>query len=230
MDKIQIIEKLFYYIVTYSYLLLPLCFIWCGNKKKDLIPIVLALYGIICFFFLEYYDTFPKEIRKYLKTFYTFFEYSIFTIVIWYSLKSKKARQFILIASLAFLGFQLIYLFSGKVKRLDTVPVGIETILLITYVVYFFYQYYKTISTSYIYNHYIFWIAVGILIYLGGSFFFYILINHLSEDQINTFGTLTYLAEIIKNILFVIALVVYVKFPVEKNEKKQSHIPYLDMI
>jgi len=82
----------------------------------------------------------------------------------------------------------------------------------------------------FIYNHYCFWLAVGILIYLGGSFFFYILIDHLTREQVNTFGNLTFLAEVLKNILFLAAIFIYARYPISKQDKNSSSVPYLDMI
>jgi hypothetical protein len=110
------------------------------------------------------------------------------------------------------------------------VPIGIETILLLIYIIYFFYTFSKRLNSLYIYNHYVFWIAVGILIYLGGSFFFFILIEHLTKEQVDAFGNLTYLAEIIKNILFGLALFIYSRYPFEKPEKNNTSVPFLDMI
>ncbi|MBK5269418.1 MAG: hypothetical protein JJE22_00260 [Bacteroidia bacterium] len=114
-------------------------------------------------------------------------------------------------------------------KGLDTIPIGIETILILTYIIYFFYEFSKDTRNLYIYNHYCFWIAVGILIYLGGSFFFFILFNQLSNDQIATFGNITYLAEIIKNILFSLSIFIYQRYTLENTKEKTSSLPYLDM-
>ncbi len=229
--KIQAIEKLFYYIVTFSYLLLPLCFLLIGNKKKDAIPIVIALYGIICFCFLIAWKLYiPKEISHYFQTSYTYFEYAVFTYIFWVNLRKDKIRWLLIISSALFFVFQLFYVLNTKAKGLDSVPIGIETILILIYIIYFFYTFSKRLSSFYIYNHYVFWIAVGILIYLGGSFFFFILFEQLSTDQIADFGILTYGAETIKNILFTLALFVYNRHPYE-NQKKNSHsLPYLDMI
>lgn len=79
-----------------------------------------------------------------------------------------------------------------------------------------------------IYNKYIFWINVGIMIYLGGAFFFYILIDHLPEDQVTTFSILANCAEILKNILFLIAVYVFIKFPMKDKETKEMSVPFLD--
>lgn len=56
------------------------------------------------------------------------------------------------------------------------------------------------------------------------------MINELSKDEIKAFGNLTYLAEIIKNILFCISVLIFSKYPIEKVKEKKDSIPYLDMI
>lgn len=229
-NKSKVIEKLFYYIVTYSYLLLPLFFIISHSKKRDFIPSLLAIYGVMCFLFLLFYSDIPKDLRQYFKTAYTFFEYAVFTAVFWVNIRQAKVKHLIVVVSILFFAFQIFYLVTGKVRRLDSIPIAIETILLLIYILYFFYQFSKDLSTAYIYNHYGFWVAVGVLIYLGGSFFFFILIDHLDRDEVIAFGNITYVAEIIKNILFATAIYIYAKHPFKTKPVKQVHIPYLDTI
>jgi hypothetical protein len=129
-----------------------------------------------------------------------------------------------------FIVFQIAFVTSTTHKRLDSVPIGIETILLFVYIFYFFYEFSRYIKDTFIYNHYTFWIAVGILIYLGGSFFFFILVNELDKKQRDDFGTLTYVAEIIKNLLFAFSIYMYKKVPHNKTHKLSKKIPNLDMI
>lgn len=218
------------HIVYFSYLILPLGFFLSKCSKKDIVPVTIAGYGIVFFCLLQLYQYLPKETKTFYQSFYTFFEYSLFGFFFWKNINSKKLRSAIIITSILFLIFQVIYVSTIKVKRLDTVPIGIETILIFIYIFFFFYEFSKTLNGSYIYNHYCFWISVGVLIYLGGSFFFYILIDHLTRDQVETFGNLTYLSEVIKNILFTLAIFIYVKYPFKPNNQKTSSVPYLDMI
>jgi hypothetical protein len=229
--KIQTIEKLFFYIVAGSYLLIPLGVILFNKKNKGSIPYFLGSYGIVFFAFLLTYNFLPKdkELHKLVQLFYTFLEYSFFAFVFYTNVKSRKFRQLILITSILFFSFLVIYYFKSKHLRLDSVPIGIETILTLIYISYFFYETFKRTTDFYVYNHYCFWISIGILIYLGGSFFFFILINDLTYDEVNTFGNMTYIAEIIKNILFSVAIFIYNKHPLKTNNSKQT-VPYLDMI
>jgi hypothetical protein len=129
-----------------------------------------------------------------------------------------------------FYTFQIFFVNSVSFKRLDSIPIGIETILLFIYIFYFFFEFSKQVKDVFIYNHYTFWIAVGIMLYLGGSFFFYILINHLDQSEVDKFGNLTYVAEVIKNLLFALSLFMYKKFPVHKIQTRPKNIPNLDMI
>ncbi|HEY9705990.1 MAG TPA: hypothetical protein V6C58_26380 [Allocoleopsis sp.] len=146
------------------------------------------------------------------------------------NLYSKKIRTAIIFLSAGFFAFLVFYYFKSKLIRLDSIPIAIETILLLTYIVFFFYEYLKKETTLYINNHYCFWLAFGILIYLGGSFFFYLSINHLNQAEVDTFGKITFIIEIIKNLLFSLSIVVYYKYHsfTEKTEPKLN-IPFLDM-
>lgn len=234
MDKIQIIEELFYYIVAFSYLILPSILFFLKNKKKESFPITLLVYGLICFIFLFFYKYYENDItrttKQYLFSVYTFFEYAAFAFIFWLSIRSKKLKRLIVIFSVSFFVFLIIYITTSKIQRLDSVPIGIETILILIYVFFFFYEFSRNMTSTYIYNHYCFWIAVGVLIYLGGSLFFYLSINQLSTEEVNLFGNFTFLAEVIKNILFALSLFMYARNSHNKPENKSDSVPFLDMI
>jgi hypothetical protein len=139
-------------------------------------------------------------------------------------------RKIIIFISILFILFQVFYVTTIAQKRLDSIPIGIETIFIFIYIFYFFYEFSKNTKGVFIYNHYTFWIAVGSMIYLGGSFFFYILINNLHQDEVDKFGNMTYVAEIIKNLLFALSIYMYKKFPINKTHNIPKNIPNLDMI
>lgn len=230
MEKSKVIEKLFSHIVTYSYLIIPLFLLFSKPRRKDIIPISLGVYAIVCFLLLQIFEVLPLNTRKYYFAFYTTFEYSSFAFLFWKNITNKVFKRLIITLSIFFLLFEAGYIFFANPKNLDSVPIGIETILILLFVFFFFYDFARTSGGIFIYHHHCFWLSVGILIYLGGSFFFYILFYHLTKEQINTFGNVTYLAEIIKNIFFVTAIYIYVRNPVNKQNDKKASIPYLDMI
>lgn len=219
-----------YYIVTYSYLILPVAFFLFKNKSKVIVPTTIAIYGIFCFsFLLIFQDYLPDYYKKYFQVGYTFLEYFFFAFIFWYNIRNKSFKTFMVVASILFLLFQVFFITTSSFKRLDSIPIGIETILIFIYIFFFFYEFSKNAKDIFIYNHFTFWIAVGILLYLGGSFFFYMLISNLEENDVTTFGNMTYVAEIIKNLLFAFSIFMYKKYPVNKSHNHLKNIPNLDM-
>ena len=227
MDKIQSIEKLFFLIVTYSYLILPVLFLIFFRKTRN--PIVIALYGIVFFILLVLSNSIPNnsfQLQKLFSNLYTLLEYLFFSILILVEIKNIKTKKLILFLSVGFVVFQTIYFLTYHQPKLDAVPIGVETILLFIFIFLFFYQFIKSSEPEFVYNHPCFWISVGILIYLGGTFFFNILANHISSEQIDKYWFLTYIADIIKNLLFALALFMYKRQPIINF--KTEKIPDLD--
>ncbi|MCY7310015.1 MAG: hypothetical protein LH619_04485, partial [Chitinophagaceae bacterium] len=176
--------------------------------------------------FLHFYFDIPKSLRKLQQTVYTFLEYSFFTYIFWINIRHVKLRKVILLFSFLFLCFEIFYFLLSENQRIDSVPVGIETILILIYTFIYFQQYFNENRTTYIYNDPNFWIVVGILIYLTSSFFFNILANQVSKE----YWYVTFIPEIIKNILFSISIIKY-KEQIKSNSKnKSSDVPYLDLI
>lgn len=139
-----------------------------------------------------------------------------------------RVRKLLIILSAAFSIFQIIYFFAEKFKRIDSLPIGIETILILVYIFYFFYEQLREPKDKHLSESHYFWAATGILIYLSGSFFMNILANAMEQDQITKYWFLTYIADIFKNILLAIGLLVLAKHaPTQEQVKK--NIPYLDM-
>ena len=231
MDKIQNIEKLFLYILTYSYLLLPIVFLFLKNKKGNS-PKVVAIYGALFFtllFLANPYNSFiPRPYLRLFQLIYTFCEYFFFTYLILQNISNRKFKIFILTCSAIFVGFLILEYTAKKSGHLDSIPVGIESILIFVYISFYFYENFKNSNSEYIYNDPFFWLCIGMLVYLGGTFFFNILVNHIDETQIDKYWFLTYIAEIIKNIFFSISLLFFERhFNREKTVSKS--VPYLDL-
>ena len=227
MDKIQSIEKLFEHIVIYSYLLLPISFLFTlRNTRID--NLIIGIYGVLFFFLLFFFWDIPLEMRKLYATFYTFLEYTFFATLFYLNISSKNFRRFIIFISCGFVLFQIVYYLKVPFGRTDSIPIGVESILIFIYIFYFFYEQFNSAREKYIYNHPCFWICLGLLIYLGGSFFINILANHLSLEEFENYWYLNYIADTIKTLLFVVAIFLFAKNP-SKNHNTRN-IPYLDMI
>lgn len=228
MDKIQTIEKLFYFVVVYSYLILPLLYLFQSIKKRELIT--LAIYGVLFFILLSIYDFLPSRNWRILYIcLYTYIEYSIFAYLISLSINSKTFKRIILFASIAFLIFQTLFYLFADFKRLDSIPVGIETILIIVYTAFYFYHHFKISTDRYIYSLPSFWVIIGILLYLGFTFFFNILVNHV-DDKLKEAWYLTYLPEILKNVFFALSMLMLTKETTKTSGSNEKKVPFLDMI
>lgn len=228
MDKIQIIEKLFSYLLNYSYLLLPLFFLF-QKKKNRAILVLLAVYGILFFLFFYFFDDIPRSYRKLQQTILTTLEYSFFAFFILDGITVKRSRQIIIICSALFILFQILYHFKSRLGRVDSIAVGVETILIFVYASLYFYQYFKQRTNSFIATEPHFWIIVGVLLYLGSTFFFNILVNHVNYNQVKAIWHFTFIPEILKNIFFVVAMF-YFQTSRVKTTKTSSTVPNLDMV
>ncbi|HEY6502556.1 MAG TPA: hypothetical protein VIZ28_01155 [Chitinophagaceae bacterium] len=191
----------------------------------------LIIYFSVFFLLNFYFDEIKLELGKKLYYFlYTFFEYSTFAYILWKFIDNKKFRTLIVVCSIAFTSF-LIFFFSTirLIRTVDSVPIGVETILIFLYIFYFFYQYFKNTTIS-ILNDHSFWLVTGILAYLGSTFFFNILADNINRVEFERYWYLTYLGDIIKNILSAVAVILYAKNPDVRKDQKPSSVPYLDMI
>jgi len=129
--------------------------------------------------------------------------------------------------SFCFVTFQIIFLLLFDSNRLDSVPVGVESILVFVYIFLFFLEEMKYSRTTYIYHHHCFWISVGLLFYLGGSFFINILADSFTNEEFQKYWYLNYIADTIKTFLFATSFLFIGK---KSNARSTSTVPYLDMI
>ena len=189
---------------------------------------LLGLYGLIfcSILTLNFYQLLPAN--SLYDTVYTFLEYSFFTAILWNNVATNKFRVVILICSLLFISAQVITFTISKTD-LDSIPIGIETILIFVYIIFFFYQNFRNNYDQYIYDHHCFWISIGMLIYLGGTFFFNLLANHIDPVQIDRYWYLTHIADIIKNLFFCVAIIVYDRSKSKERLYHHSSVPYLDL-
>lgn len=147
-----------------------------------------------------------SKVGYYLYALYTIIEYCVFAYFILYNLQKKLPKKMIVYASVAFIAFNIYHTLYSKPRGLDSVPIAIETILIFLYCFYYLYVQMSEIEEIFIYNTYQFWIIIGIMVYLGGSFFIYISANVAPSKTLHQFWFLTYVFYIVKNIFFAIGI------------------------
>ena len=138
---------------------------------------------------------------------FTIIEYSLFSLLLFLEIQNKTAKRIILLFTGLFY-FIAIYNYSKSSPHFDSINVTIESILVISYSIYFFFEQINIPRVTFIYSLPQFWIVSGILIYLASTFFLFMQADALSQAEKEGFWIIAILGQIIKNILFVIAFLI----------------------
>ena len=180
----------------------------------------LICYSISIFIFLFFDLPIKKSLQNAI---YTITEFSFFALLIYQQLKNKRNKAILAIFSILFIAIQIVHYLTVKRVRLDSIPIAVETIFIFFFILIYFHELLKS-SIPVLSKNYFLWIAIGILIYLGGSFFIYILANNVDYKELDQFWFITYIVELIKNALFVVAMILFAKNQSDKQQTS-SHKP-----
>jgi len=214
-----------YYILVYSFLVPIIVYLVLLKRITDKRILVLVFYSIAIFTFL-FFDPPLKQSLK--NAIYTIIEFSFFALLIFQQLKNRNNKTLLLVLSVLFIAIQIIHFLTVKKTRLDSIPIAIETIFIFFFIFLYFQELLKN-SNPILSKNYFLWIAIGILIYLGGSFFIYILANNLEYKELIQFWFITYIVELIKNALFIVAMILFAKNRSDnKQSSSQNPLPNLD--
>lgn len=201
--------SLFYYGVFISDLVV-LTFVTTLLVKKTKSPVVVlcGLHSLLNSLSITFGVLYPRQYTYNLAIF-TISEYLIFSSLVLLFVSTEKWRRIIKIASPIFLLFVAVLFFSSGKNKIDSIAIGIETILVFVFAFSYFHEEMNDISGTFVYNKHSFWIISGILLYLGGSFFMYVFANQVERSFLEQFWFLTYIFYIIKSIFFLIGLVLF---------------------
>jgi hypothetical protein len=199
-----------------------------GKVKQEKAFLAIALYCLIdsILNLTSKYVGLGFTLRLYIWSTFTFVEYLIFTLIIWQSIKNLSIKRMIIYASAAFIVFTTIYNIATNFRRIDSIPIGVETILILVFSFYFLYEQMNDTSSLFIYSKYQFWIIIGFMIYLAGSFFVFILANFMGAGLLQQYWIMTNAIYAIMIVLFAISFFVY-----DKGNKTNIHKnlrPYLN--
>ena len=128
-----------------------------------------------------------------------------------------------MIISIFFVIFTTAYNIYTNFRSYDSIPIGIETILIFLFSFYYMYEETNDPTNIFLLSKFSFWVIIGFLIYLSGSFFFFIFANGMGEDLLYEYWFITNGFYSVMNVMFIIA--VYNKSKESINTKKVK--PYL---
>jgi hypothetical protein len=202
------IENLFIYVSAGSDLAIILFFLAYIKKVRRATGLwMIVIYCATSLISNYIDDNYLTEKYEYIFYYlFTLLEYLIFSSFLYLSISSPGFRKLIIGMSVVFMIFAIGYLTFVPPHKIDSVSIGIETILIILYSFWFLYEQMNNTSNLFIYNKYEFWVITGLLIYLAGSFFIYIYANQMDHKFLINYWYLTNVFYIIKNLFFGLAI------------------------
>jgi hypothetical protein len=222
------IEDLFYFIhLSVDFILLFLFLILVKNKKKALPLFLISIYVFLDSLLNIFDAEFSRGLYQYVWSAFTLVEYSIFSYIILSTIRKPHIKKSIVYISVLFIVFSIIYNIATNFKRFDSIPIGVETILILLFSFYYLYEQMNDTTSLFIYSKYQFWIIIGFMIYLSGSFFIYIFASGLNRSDsilLSQYWMFTNGFYFLMIILFSISLFVYKK---SKRNNSINFRPYL---
>ena len=224
------IESLFYWNLFITDILFILLFFIYFKRSKTFRPIwLIFIYTFINLTINSIVEFFPfinKKGMYLLYSSFTFIEFALFTGFIILFIKNAFYKKIMIALSILFSIFLPFYYSNAIQGSIDSVPIGIETLFILLFDFYYFYEQMNDMDNHYIYYRYHFWIIIGMMLYLAGSFFIYIFANHVDIETQNQFWFLTYFFYVVKNIFFIIGIINYSKRL--KSQSIKDLYPYLN--
>jgi hypothetical protein len=206
------IENLFIYSATYTALLpVILFFLLLHRTAKSRLIIIIITYSF-CEFTTNIISFYLRDLDVLkLYAIFTIIEYLLFALYFYFVINNKAIKKLIIFSSGCFIFFSIIYALTIQNKTLDTVPIGIETLLILTFSFYYLYEQMEESSQILIYHRFSFWIVAGIMIYLGGSLFIYLYANEVDQQTRHEYWIFQNAFTIIKNLFFTISQIVFIR-------------------
>lgn len=146
-----------------------------------------------------------------LRELYTLFEAAAFISFLFTQIINKAVRKAVFLIGILFLALFAVFIYFEY--PIDSVAIGIETIIILVFSFYFLYERTNDTETLYIYSTFQFWVVIGMILYLGGSLFIYVFASNLSQEERISYWIITNILSILKNIFFAIAILVNSKPP-----------------
>jgi hypothetical protein len=189
---------------------------------------------LYCSFFFVYnllFDKLETTLGSRIYYFiYTVLEFSTFTFLILKAEQSYKFQVATKISWILFLLFCVSIMIIKGIERMDTYEIALETVIVLILIIYFFYLRFKQVDEQYLYQNPHFWLMTGMLVYLGFTYFFNILVNHVDNEVIKNYYHYSYIGDIIKNALFAVALIQIPRQNTVEGHTRSFYAPNLDLI
>ncbi len=156
---------------------------------------------------------------------FTVIEFICFGLFFYFILKRNKLRRALLFAIFAIASFLVANIFFQFIKseNLDSVAVTVQGLFIMPLALVYYFEQIKNPDSLFIYGTPNFWIVTGILLYLAGTFFIFILSENLTVKELDYYWPINYVFNTIKNLMFGLALYMYNKKHDHKEKDNSLH-------
>jgi hypothetical protein len=199
-------------LISYFSGILPILvfLIFIFKMKKDEVWVIFfyCLYSFANDSLIIYRSNHSLKFSVFLYIF-TLLEYLFFSFILYSFLHNTFFKRLIIVLSIVFTIFCLYNILFGRFSKFDSYQASIESILVISYCIFFLYEEMSNPQIPIIYSSFKFWFIIGALVYLSATFFLFIYASDLPDQTrqqywiINTFGN------ILKNLFFSISFLMY---------------------
>jgi len=198
-------------IIAFSYILPIVCFlVFClKNTKKELwvifFYIILSL-GFDFFRFLLHLEN--ETVYSIVNGIFTICEYTIFAYFFFTVINTPITKKILAIVSIImFLLIVIIFISSNK-RNFDSASASIESITIIVFSLIYLFRQINQPQEHFIFLSPNFWVVLGILIYMSGTLFLFIMASNLSDTELQKYWIIINISNAITNIIFCIAFLV----------------------
>lgn len=160
----------------------------------------------------------------YLFLLFTIVEYSFFCYFIHAALPPGLVKKSIIFIWISFLLVAFIdYFLVNNGQEWDSLPSGIESIIIILLCIYYLFTQIKGSISLLIYSTFNFWVVITFLFYFSGTFFLYIMTESMRENA--DFQKQYFIINIVFNILKNILLAIAMTMRLNNNKEKEVQSP-----
>lgn len=207
----QIVGSFLENISYFSHLLPLVIFLLFIKRNKEIWARVIFIYIIYSFLndnLLLYVDPDKEKVTYILLIAYTVAEYSLFSFFFLKILENRKIKRVILVCSILFYFFIFFYFLAHRGGVFDTISASIESILILIYCIFYFFEQLNKVQNIFIYQTSAFWFVIGFMVYLSANFFLFIQVSSLSQNVRDSFWNINLFSNVLKNIFFTIAFLI----------------------
>lgn len=190
------------------------------KEKAIWIIFIYIFYSFSTDLILFYWDQIgelPETVNRNLSSLFTVVEFVCFGLFFYFTLKRKNLRNLVLSGIVIIASFLIANIFFQFIKfeNLDSIPITVQGLFIMPLALVYYFEQIKNPDALFIYGTPNFWIVTGILIYLAGTFFIFILSENLTEKELDYYWPINYFFNTIKNLMFGLAFYMY--------SRKQNH-------